>query len=70
LSANRSEEILLRSLSEILQLKDCVLFTYVFGSFVSAESFRDVDSGIHADTFQVLSENGAFDEEFAKTLTI
>lgn len=37
---------IVRKISDILQKKEGVLFAYIFGSFISGESFRDVDVGV------------------------
>ncbi len=38
---------LIETISGILKGKENILFAYIFGSFVTAESFRDIDIAVY-----------------------
>jgi predicted nucleotidyltransferase len=40
------KEVLIERISNILKVKEYVFFAYIFGSFASKESFKDIDVGI------------------------
>ncbi len=45
----KEKQSLLERISDLLNARECILFAYVFGSFVSEDGFQDVDIGIFAD---------------------
>ncbi|GAB4409631.1 MAG: nucleotidyltransferase domain-containing protein [Thermodesulfovibrionales bacterium] len=44
--SKKEKEVLIERISNILKTKEYVLFAYIFGSFVSKESFKDADVAI------------------------
>jgi len=42
----KEKEVLTERISDILKTKEYVLFAYIFGSFASEGSFKDIDIGI------------------------
>lgn len=45
----KDKQNILKSISDMLTAEECVIFAYVFGSFVSEDGFQDVDIGIFVD---------------------
>ncbi len=63
LSSGEREAIVDR-ITSILKAKDYIPFAYLFGSFVSKESFHDVDVAIYVlDGIRLLPRKGAFGRE-------
>lgn len=58
---NKRQEIIEKIKHSLLEEKD-VIFAYVFGSFLSAPSFRDVDIGIYVENRNKTKKN-IFDYE-------
>jgi len=44
--SREEKEILIKRISDILKSKEYILFAYIFGSFTSENSFKDIDVGI------------------------
>jgi len=42
----KEKEVLTGKVSNILKAKQNILFAYIFGSFISRDSFKDIDVGI------------------------
>lgn len=42
----KEKEVLTGKVSDILKAKQNILFAYIFGSFISGDSFKDIDVGI------------------------
>jgi predicted nucleotidyltransferase len=42
----KEKEVLIERISDILKTKEYILFAYIFGSFASEDSFKDIDIGI------------------------
>ena len=42
----KEKEVRIERISDILKTKEYILFAYIFGSFASEDSFKDIDVGI------------------------
>lgn len=49
----KEKEILVEKISNVLKAKEHIIFAYIFGSFVSEESFKDIDIGIFISNSEI-----------------
>lgn len=51
----KEKEILVEKISNALKAKEHIIFAYIFGSFVSGDSFKDIDIGIFISDSEIKS---------------
>lgn len=53
--SQKEKDLVIRKFCEFLRTKRFILFAYIFGSFVSGDSFNDIDVGIYISGESVAS---------------
>jgi predicted nucleotidyltransferase len=51
--SSKDKEHFLKRISDKLSAEKCILFAYVFGSFLAEDGFQDVDIGLFTDEAQM-----------------
>lgn len=51
----KEKDVLIGKISDILKTKEGVIFSYIFGSFISGDYFKDIDIGIFISSQRLIS---------------
>lgn len=53
--SREEKDILIEKISAVLKARKYIVFAYIFGSFVSRDSFNDIDAGIFISNMEDIS---------------